>query len=179
MWPLHPIKSQTHMPHGWRLRKSQILAMQDYCAMIAHKHTNTHTEKSDCWKCALLIICSMGSSVKGWWWRDLKITAWPWKCNAAGKRRAGFTAERLIFLPYLIAAEHSPHYTMTSGLMMYYILALGLRSRALWVILWGKISYWLGDSVVVVVCLWLFLLIIHFNFQVPKVTICRNVQTHL
>lgn len=41
MWPLHPIKSQTHMPHGWRLRKSQILAMQDYCAMIAHKHTHT------------------------------------------------------------------------------------------------------------------------------------------
>lgn len=143
-----------------------------------HTNTLTHTMKN----LTAGRVCSLNNRLYGdlgEGWRDLKITAWPWKCNAAGKRRAGFTAERLIFLPYLIVAEHSPHYTLTSGFMMYYILALGLRSRALWVILWGKISYWLGDSVVGVVCLWLFFLILHFNFQVPKVTICRNVKTHL
>lgn len=171
-------KPTCHMDDGWEIH--QILAMQDYCA---NNGTQTHWHTQ--WKiwlleeCALLITDRLcGDLGEGWWWRDLKITAWPWKCNAAGKRRAGFTAAWLIFQPYLIVAEHSPYYTLTSGLMMHYILALGLRSRALWVILRGKISYWLGDSVVGVVCLWLFLLILYFNFQVPEVTICRNVQIY-
>lgn len=138
--------------------------------IMAHKHNDIHNEKSDCWKTADRIY---GDLVKGWWWRDFKITTWLWTCNAAGKRSAGLTTAWLIFLPYLIVAEYSPYYTLTSGLMVHYILALGLRSRVLWVILWEKISYWFGNSVVGVFWLGLFLLILHFNFQLLEVTICK------
>lgn len=147
------------MDDGWEIH--QILAIE---------------ETSHCWKNADKIY---GDLMKGWWWRDFKITTWLWTCNAAGKRSAGLTTAWLIFLPYLTIAEHSPYYTLTSGLMMHYILAVGLRSRALWVIPWEKISYWFGDSVIGVFGLWHFLLIHHFNFQLPEVTICENVKTHL
>jgi len=48
--------NQKPNPHAtWMTveKKSQILAMQDYCAMMAYKHTDTHNEKSDCWKSVL------------------------------------------------------------------------------------------------------------------------------
>lgn len=95
-----------------------------------------------------------------------------WMRNAAGKRRAGLNAGWLISLPYLTVAEHSPYYTLTSGLMVHYILAFRAKEQSIV----GTLSYRLGDCVV---RLRLFLLILHFDFQVPEVTIWRDPKTHL